>query len=156
MRGLLVIPGAVDFRKSDRTRETVFCLLGVALADEEGVWGILRRKSVRTSLVGTGSEMFPKEEPLLRLEDLRRPRQHTPRRARRVPIARPGKKPTRIASTGNLSQVLGMMVIGVLLEDAAELEDGLVDDEGLLEVAVASAPELVATDDVALLTAELC
>jgi hypothetical protein len=40
----------------------VFRRVGV-LRVVEGVGGGLRRKSVRMSLVGCGSEMFPKEEP---------------------------------------------------------------------------------------------
>lgn len=147
---------AVDFRKRDRTRVMVFCLWGVPPAEVDGVCGILRRKSVRTSLVGTGSDIFPNEEPLLRWDALRRPRQHTTRRERRTPRERPGKKPTRSASVGNLSHVSGTMVIGVLVEDAAEVVDGLVDEESLPKVAVALVPELVATDDVALLATELC
>lgn len=70
-------------------------------------------------------------------------------------MAIPGNKPMRIASTGYLSHVFGMIVIGVPVEDGVEVDDGLV-KEGLPEVAVTCVPELVAIDDVPVLPAELC
>lgn len=59
-------------------------------------------------LLGWGSLIvFPKEEPLLRLFPLRRcaPRRQMKATVRRIPRARPGKKPARIAAPGNLEQV---------------------------------------------------
>jgi len=55
----------------ERTLWRVFLREG-ALPLLEGVGGALRRKSVRTWLLGWGSEMFPKEEPERRREALRR------------------------------------------------------------------------------------
>lgn len=56
------------------------------------------------SLLGWGSDMFPKEEPLRLRAALRRrePRMQTPATVSRIPAARPEKKPTRTAVAGNL------------------------------------------------------
>lgn len=54
--------GDGDLPNIERTLWIVFRRVG-ALRVVEGVGGGLRRKSVRMSLVGCGSEMFPKEEP---------------------------------------------------------------------------------------------
>lgn len=87
----------------ERTRCTPVIRLSAVL---DGVWGGFRRKSVRMSLLGCGSLMLPKEEPLRRRSELRRraPRRQTLAIVRRMPSSRPGKKPTRTAPTGNLSQ----------------------------------------------------
>lgn len=55
-----------DFWNKERTRCTVFRRPGVLdVATVDGVCGGLRRKSVRISpLLGWGSDIFPKEEPL--------------------------------------------------------------------------------------------
>lgn len=103
------------------------------------------------SLLGVGSDILPNEEPLrLRAAFLRRePRIQTPAIERRIPAARPGKKPARTAVTGNLSQ-LGEITTGVFVEGedvvvelgeefldveevgAAELEDELVAGPGAI------------------------
>ena len=96
----------LDFRNRERTRWTVGWRDGMVLA-VDGDSGCLRKKSVRMSLCGWGSEMFPKEEPLWRRDTLRFPR--APRKQilameRSMPRTRPGKKPTRMAVIGNLLQ----------------------------------------------------
>lgn len=100
----------------------------------EGVCGGLRRKSVRMSLrlLGWGSEMFPKEEPLRLRSALRRrePRMQTPAMVSRIPAARPGKNPTRTAVAGNLLHSWGM-ITGVFVEGEEEdVELGWVEELG--------------------------
>lgn len=97
---------ALDLRNRERTRWTVGWRDGIVLA-EDGVSGCLRKKSVRMSLCGWGSEIFPNEEPLWRRDALRFPR--APRKQilateSSTPRARPGKKPTRMPVIGNLLQ----------------------------------------------------
>jgi hypothetical protein len=76
------------------------------------------------SLVGTGSEMLPKSGLSLLRSFLRRQAliRQKARRVRRIPMKMPGKRPARMALTGNLSQVgdIGLMAIGVLVKDDAE------------------------------------
>jgi hypothetical protein len=115
---------AVDLRNMDRIRVFVSVRRGVVPARDDGVTGILRRKSVRMSLVATGSEMLPKSGLSLLRSCLRRQaliRQRA-RRVRRMPMAMPGKRPARMATTGNLSQVgdRGLIAIGVPVKDDAE------------------------------------
>lgn len=124
---------AVDLRNMERMRVLVLVRRGVLPPEVDGVMGNLRRKSVRTSLVATGSEMLPKSglflRPSLRRQALTRQRA---RRVKRMPMAMPGKRPARMAPMGNLLQVgdRGLMAIGVLVEDDAEdgdIEEGLED-----------------------------
>ena len=89
-----------------------------------GVCGIFRRKSVRISpVLGCGSEIFPNDEPLCRRAWFRRraPSRQMLATVRRMPRTRPGKKPTRTAATGNLSQETAAMGKELLL--AGELEE---------------------------------
>lgn len=58
-----------DLPKIERTRWMVFLLEGAVL---DGVAGGLRRKSVRISVVGCGSDIFPKEEPERRFRNFAR------------------------------------------------------------------------------------
>ena len=55
--------GTGDLPNIERTLWSVLRLEGTLPAVVEGVGGGLRRKSVRMSVVGWGSDMFPKEEP---------------------------------------------------------------------------------------------
>jgi hypothetical protein len=88
----------------ERTRVIVFRRVGVEGAPVEGVDGCLRRKSVRISPLGWGSEMLPKDEPLCLRVDLRwcAPRRQIVATATSAPATKPGKKPTRTAVAGNL------------------------------------------------------
>lgn len=78
-------------------------------------------------LLGCGSEIvFPNEEPDLRLAPFLRcaPRRQIPATARRIPRARPGKKPARIAAPGNLEHVSEVAVV------LSEEEVDVVEDAG--------------------------
>ena len=112
----------LDFRNKERTRCTVLRRAGVPSLTVDGVCGGLRRKSVRMSLLGCGSEMFPNEDPLRRRWALRRcaPNRQMLATVRRTPNTRPGKKPTRTAVIGNLSHEA---VRGVVLFFAGAEED---------------------------------
>lgn len=126
----------------DFIRWTVCRRSGVLATIVDGVWGGFRRKSVLMSLLGWGSEMLPKEEPLrLRAAFRRRePRMQTPAIESRIPAARPGKKPARTAVVGNLLQA-GVITTGVFVEgDEDEVEVGA--DEGFVNLVVEDAGEL--------------
>lgn len=81
---------------------------------------------------GCGSEILPKEDPERRrswvLEAGLRawPKQHTPRRTRKIPTARPGKNPAKIAGAGNLLQVC---VTGIKVVDGEEVVVGFALEE---------------------------
>ena len=102
-------PGFPFGWKNDFTLDTVCRLAGVMV---DGVCGGFRRKSVRTSELGCGSEMFPNEEPLFRREEalLRRraPRRQMLASVRIIPRTNPGKKPARTALVGNLLELVSV------------------------------------------------
>jgi hypothetical protein len=94
-----------DLLNIERTRWMVFRREGVLFV-VEGVAGAFRRKSVRMSPVGWGSEIFPKEEPERRLlicfSRRRLPQNQAQITVRVIPRASPGKKPASTAATGIL------------------------------------------------------
>jgi hypothetical protein len=91
-----------DLPKIERTRWMVFLREGVPFV-VEGVGGGLRKKSVRMSPVGWGSEMFPKEDPerrlLMSFSRRRLPQNQAQITVRVMPMASPGKKPASTAAT---------------------------------------------------------
>lgn len=147
----LCLSGALvlDLRNRERTRCTVGWRETIVLASVDGVCGGFRRKSVRMSLWGCGSEMFPKEEPLWRRDALRprRPMKQTLAAERSTPRRRPGKKPTSMAVTGNLLQdVAGELVSHAtgVTEVAALLDVGV--DMDAAEDAVGATSWLLLTE----------
>ncbi len=120
----------------ERTLSMVFRRDGALPLVVEGEAGGLRRKSVRMSLLGCGSEMFPKDEPERRRDSLRRraPRRQMLASVRTTPRKSPGKKPTRIAGMGNLLHSV-VRVVDVFMEDAGDVDVGFeeVAEEGAEE-----------------------
>jgi hypothetical protein len=78
------------------------------------------------SLLGWGSEMFPKEEPLCRRAAFRRlaPRRQILATVSRIPSSSPGKKPASTAKAGNLLQC-AVRGVTVVFGDGEDEVDGV-------------------------------
>ena len=105
--------------------------VGVLPTSVEGVFGTLRRKSVRSSDCSRGEEMLPNEEPDLRRSSLRwrcAPSRQIDPIVRRMPTTRPGKNPTKTACVGKGAQfaVIGIMLVVLGAVDAVVEEEGVV------------------------------
>ncbi|KAL3417802.1 hypothetical protein PVAG01_10811 [Phlyctema vagabunda] len=135
-----------DLRNIERTRLSDWWRPGVdPAAVVDGVCGGLRRKSLRMSWFGRGSDMLlPKDWILFRAALLRwAPSRQMPATESRIPTAMPGKKPARTAPAGNLSHSFssGRLHVSFVCGEfdgvavvSREVREDVVEEDGLVVV----------------------